>query len=61
MGFSDENSIRQALQLAKNDLNEAVSYLTCEMPMSYDEINDVEMNEIGSHRFALECSLVSVH
>ena len=49
MGFSNEGNIRQALQLAKNDLNEAVSYLTCEMPMTpIDVINDVEMNDITS-------------
>ena len=53
MGFSNEANIRQALQLAKNDLNEAVSYLTCEMPMtpSYDVINDVEMNELPSNGY----------
>jgi len=52
MGFSNESHIRQALQLAKNDLNEAVSYLTCEISMTpnFDVINDVEMNDITSNR-----------
>lgn len=49
MGFIGENAIRQALELAKNDLNEAVSYLTCEMPMSsFDVTNDVEMDIAGA-------------
>ena len=52
MGFIEESTIRHALELAKNDLNEAVSYLTCEMPMSsYDVMNDVEMNDIAAARF----------
>ena len=30
MGFNDEHEIRQALALSKNDINEAVAYLTNE-------------------------------
>jgi len=46
MGFYDEGKVRRALKCAKNDLNEAVSYLTCEIPMSsYDVIADVDMEE----------------
>jgi hypothetical protein len=30
MGFNDEDDIRQALKLSKNDINEAVAYLTNE-------------------------------
>nr|CAB3267565.1 ubiquitin carboxyl-terminal hydrolase 48-like [Phallusia mammillata] len=44
MGFYDESNVRRALQCAKNDLNEAVSYLTCEMPMSsYDNVSEVDV------------------
>ncbi|CAK8688756.1 unnamed protein product [Clavelina lepadiformis] len=46
MGFFDRDNVQRALELGKNDLNEAVSYLTCEMPMSScDSTNDVNMDE----------------
>lgn len=52
MGFSDVSLIRKALQLGKNDLNEAVSYLTCEVPMSsHETFNDVEMQEVNSQNY----------
>ena len=50
MGFHDESNIRQALQLAKNDLNEAVSFLTGDLTTSLDVMNDVEMNDITAGR-----------
>ncbi|XP_077972925.1 ubiquitin carboxyl-terminal hydrolase 24-like [Styela clava] len=53
MGFCDVSLIRKALQLGKNDLNEAVSYLTCEVPMSsYETFTDVEMQEVSTQNFS---------
>ena len=41
MGFNDEHEIRQALSLSKNDINEAVAYLTNEkMPKLVSSGND---------------------
>ena len=49
MGFCDENEIRQALQTANNDINEAVAILTNEkLPKITSLINsdnDIEMND----------------
>ena len=51
MGFPSEPEIRKALRLGKNDLNEAVAYLTNEHPSSsYDALDDldVEMKDTTS-------------
>ena len=48
MGFPNENEVRRALRLAKNDLNEAVAILTNEHPSSqFDTLEelDVEMKD----------------
>lgn len=51
MGFPSETEVRRALRLAKNDLNDAVAYLTNDHPTSsYDTLDDVEMKEIQSNR-----------
>ncbi|KAJ8306054.1 hypothetical protein KUTeg_016599 [Tegillarca granosa] len=51
MGFPSEVEVRRALRLAKNDLNDAVAYLTNDHPTSsYDTLDDVEMKEIHSSR-----------
>ena len=49
MGFPSESEIRRALQIGKNDLNEAVSILTNDTPISnYDHLDDldVEMKDV---------------
>ncbi|XP_050400806.1 ubiquitin carboxyl-terminal hydrolase 24 isoform X1 [Patella vulgata] len=51
MGFPSESEIRRALRMAKNDLNDAVAYLTNDHPVvSYDTLDDVdvEMKEVVS-------------
>ena len=55
MGFNDEGDIRQALKLSKNDINEAVAYLTNEkMPKlvntkdynsTHDNDNEIIMSD----------------
>ena len=47
MGFDDIAKVRQALEIAKNDLNEAVSILTGEgnQEMGSDLMGDVEMKD----------------
>lgn len=49
MGFP-ESEIRRALRRAKNDLNEAVAYLTNDqtLPSDWEEVDDVEMKDIHS-------------
>ena len=47
MGFPFESEIRKALRFAKNDLNEAVSYLTNENQYLTGDV-DVEMKDMPS-------------
>ena len=49
MGFP-ESEIRRALRRAKNDLNEAVAYLTNDqtLPSDWEEVDDVEMKDVHS-------------
>ena len=48
MGFPNELQIRCALRISKNDMNEAITILTCENPSEYDgfENIDVEMKDV---------------
>ncbi|RMZ98520.1 ubiquitin carboxyl-terminal hydrolase 24, partial [Brachionus plicatilis] len=64
MGFLDENEIRQALEIAKNDLNEALTILTSEKAPYLDEsehlkASNLEMDLSDQHfdhtKFPLEC------
>jgi len=49
MGFPSESEVRKALHFAKNDLNDAVAYLTNEpSTSSYDTLDDIEMKDIHS-------------
>ena len=49
MGFPDINEIRRALRLAKNDVNEAVSILTNEQPLSsYGTVDDLTTSAASS-------------
>ena len=48
MGFPSESEVRRALQMAKNDLGEAVAILTNEPPSSYEHM-DIDLdNKSGS-------------
>lgn len=47
MGFPSEPEVRRALKMAKNDLNDAVAYLTNDHPTSpYDTLDDIEMQDL---------------
>jgi hypothetical protein len=46
MGFNDENEIKHALSLSKNDINEAVAILTNEKPKLTSSTNYAIDNEI---------------
>lgn len=55
MGFNDENEIKQALSLSKNDINEAVAILTNEKPKPapltnyVNDDNEIIMSESNSN------------
>lgn len=64
MGFLDESEIRYALQIAKNDLNEALTILTSEKTSIPIELDDSKANEIDMdqndkffdcRKFPLDC------
>lgn len=47
MGFPSDIEVRKALRFAKNDLNDAVAYLTNDhSTSSYDTLDDIEMKDI---------------
>ncbi|XP_064624443.1 ubiquitin carboxyl-terminal hydrolase 24-like isoform X2 [Lineus longissimus] len=51
MGFPSESEIRKALRLGKNDLNEAVAYLTNETSVSgIDTLDDIDVEMKDMHR-----------
>ncbi|XP_023931162.1 ubiquitin carboxyl-terminal hydrolase 24-like, partial [Lingula anatina] len=55
MGFPSESEVRRALRLGKNDLNEAVAFLTNEAPgSSFDTLEelDVEMKDDQANKQA---------
>ena len=53
MGFTDEQEIMRALQMAKNDINEAVAILTNEKPPKLTSLtsddNEIIMTEASSN------------
>ena len=48
MGFPSESEVRRALQMAKNDLGDAVAILTNEPPSTPYEVMDIDLKEGSS-------------